>query len=51
MRPITEPSPGRIDSPMKRIAAAPALALALSAFSVLLVSPPPAQAAGGASGS
>ncbi|MFD7474247.1 histidine-type phosphatase [Streptomyces sp. NPDC059837] len=36
---------------MKRIAAAPALALALSALSVLLVSPLPAQAAGGASGS
>lgn len=51
MRPITEPAPGRIDSPMKRIAAAPALALALSALSVLLVSPLPARAAGGASGS
>lgn len=51
MRPVTEPAPGRIDALMKRIAAAPALALTLSALSVLLVSPLPAQAAGGASGS
>lgn len=50
MRPITEPAPGRIDALMKRIAAAPALALTLSALSVLLMSPLPVQAAGGASG-
>lgn len=51
MRPITEPAPGRIDALMKRIAAAPSLALTLSALSVLLMSPLPAQAAGGAAGS